>query len=355
MKQKEFVFPEYDRLWPMTVIGTAITNLVLLTFIFMMEISSGFNLTILWILWGTIAVICVLVPAGLLLRDCGIRPARFQISDDSVQMQFGRTRRQLKTGDDVHIALKKLALGDKNTPIQKPYYILWREGAETPGDFSRPFHTLKKNEMIALPFDEEVRRKLCVLFGKREALAQDVNLENDMKYVFSDGQQLLAHFCSSVSLFAYLFLLSVYAIIWNNYRGSSSLILSFMIWNAVCIVVLIVLINAFKSIKYRFIRYQFSEDAILYWVGKEKRVICSSDNYKISLRTLEFGGRYSASRTMFIALWKSVESEPKDKVGAYYFVKHYKTIALPDSEEVRSQLKRTLGVEAIGYWVTSPK
>ena len=354
----EYAFPKYERALPMTVIGTAIVDLLFLTFSFypfIVQETSRYNLTTILIILGSLAIVLILVPIAFLLKDSTARTARYEFVDDSVHVKIGRKDRWLKSSDNVRIAVKSLVLGDRKAPIEKAYYLLWREGTEINEDLSKPFHTLrKKNEIVMLPYDEGVRQKLCALFGDRNELLQDVDTQKHMEYVFSDGQRLLAHFCASASLFIYLFLISIYVIIFHNYRGDHDLIPIIIIWSTVCVLVLHVLVYAFRSIKYRFIRYRFSEDAVLSLVGEEERVIHASDDYKISLRTLEFmEGRYCARRVTYIVLWKSGEPEPKDKVGAYYLVKHFNIIVLPDTEEVRNQLKIILGVKTIGYWVTA--
>ena len=341
----EYVFPKYERALPMTVIGTAIVDLLFLTFSFypfILQETSRYNLTTILFIWGSLAIVLILVPTVFLLKDCTARTARYEFGDDAVHLKIGRKVRWLKPSDNVRISEKSFILGDRKALIEKPYYLLWSEDTKINEDLSKPFHTLRKNEIIMLPYDEEVRQKLCTLFGDRKELLQDVDTQRHMEYVFSDGQRLLVHFCSSASLFIYLFLNSIYVIIFHNYRGDHDLIPIIIIWSTVCVLVLHVLVYAFRSIKYRFIRYRFSEDAVLSLVGEEERVIHASDDYKISLRTLEFGGRYSVNKTKFIVLWKSNEPEPRDMVGAYYLVKHYPIIVLPDTEEVRTQLKKTL-------------
>lgn len=355
MKRKEYVFSEYDRAFPLTMIGTALVQLFILTGSVVMPVSSWNNLTTILFIWGSLAIVLILVPTLFLLKDCTARTARYEIADDSVHVKIGIKDRCLKSYDNMCIVVKSFIFGDRKAPIEKAYYLLWREGTEINEDLSKPFHTLRKNEIVMLPYDEEVRQKLCTLFGDRKELLQDVDTQKHMEYVFADGQRLLVRFCASASLFSYLFLLSGFVLIYFNYKGERDFILNIIIWSVICIFVHAILASATRSIKYRFIRYEFSEDAVSLWVNEEKRRICTSDDFKISLRTLEFmGGRYSVSRTKYIVLWKSNEPEPKDKVGAYYLVKHYPIIVLPDTEEVRTQLKKTLGVKVIGYWITSP-
>lgn len=356
MKQKEYVFSEYDRAFPLTMIGTAFMQLFILTCSVMVLGSSWNNLTTILIIWVSLAIVLILIPTVFLLKDSTARTARYEFVGDSVHVKIGRKDRWLKSTDYVCIAVKSFIWGDRKAPIEKPYYLLWKEGIEINEDLSKLFRTLRKNEIIMLPYDEGVRQKLCALFGDRKELLQDVDTQKHMEYVFSDGQRLLVRFSASASLFSYLFLLSGFVIIYFNYKGEQDFILNIIIWSVICIFVHAILSNAFRSIKYRFIRYEFSEDAVSLWVNEEKRCICTSDDFRVSLRTLELmGGRYSVSRTKYIVLWKSNEPEPKDMVSAYYLVKHYQIIVLPDTEEIRNQLKKTFDIKVIGYWVTSPQ
>ena len=355
MKQMEHVFSKYDWYWPTTMIGAAVLQLVLLTGSVMLIGISRFKLTSILIILGSLAVVLILVPTVFLLKDSRARTARYEFVDDSVRMKMGRLERRLESSDNVRIAVKSFVFGGRKAPIEKAYYLLWKEDTEINVDLSEPFRTLRKNEIIILPHNEEVHQKLCALFGTRQQLLQEFDPQKHMEYVFSDDDQLLVHFSASASLFIYLFLLSGYVIIFFNFLGEHGFIPYIIIWTVICIIIHIVLVNAFRSIKYRFLRYEFSEDSVILWVDKEKRCICTSDDFRISLRTLEFmNGRYSVRRTKYIVLWKSNEPEPNDNIGAYYFVKHYNTIVLPDSETVRNQLQKILGVKVIGFWVTQP-
>ena len=93
--------------------------------------------------------------------------------------------------------------------------------------------------------------------------------------------------------------------------------------------------------------------------GETEWGIHASDSFQISLRTMLFPDIYNNRKEKdikekYITLWRTGEPEPKDEVSPYSIMKRSEVIILPDTEDVRNQLRRTLGVKVIGYWVSSP-
>lgn len=362
MKTKDYIFSEFDRIRAVNAILSAFIWLIFLICGFFMLQESGYDPAILLIIFGALAVILVLIPSAIRLRSSSARLARYAISDDSVRMKVGRRVRTLTASEDVHIAVKPFVLGCQEAPVEHDCYVLWRGGEQLSEEFSGTFQTLKEEEIIALPYTDEMRRKLCAIFGEREALIEAVRPENNMQYVFPEEKRVILYGAVSTSqeLIICFLLLSVFLFLTHRHEYSGLLLSPKIVFYGFCgllnIGLLLVLVYGKKRIKYQLARYRFSEDAIVSWVGDKERIIRAADGYRISQRTLLFlRGRVGVEETIYFVLWDSTQPDPGDHIDAYNMLKRPDIIVLPETEEVCGQLQRSLGVKTIGYWLPSKK
>ena len=343
MKQKEYVFSEEMRLRPETALGIAVFQLVFLVPSFFLARMSGFNKTIIFIVWITAVVAFVLLPLLMRLKDRSARMARYAFFDDSVRIYIGRTTRSLKASDNVHIAVIDVTLEDKKEPIRKAFYMLWKEGTEIPGDLSRPLHVLDKYNIIVLPHNKKVCQKLCMLFGERKELNQENSQKNGSGYVFSDVERLKYYLGISSLPFCHFLVLAFIFFIIGNYQNGSSIVLPMIRLGLLYVLLLIVLVFSMAHKKYKFARYRFSDNTVVMLIGKENRIIHASDSFRVSSRSLLLGNRPPLREEKYIVLWKSNEPEPEDHINVYKLMKRYNAIVLPDTEEVHTQLEKSLG------------
>ena len=335
-KQKNYVFPEYER--SRLGIALGIDALQVLFFgplymaIFFDYKTSAHQKTML-LAWGIIAAVLMIIPLLYGLKDYPRRSARYSFQADSVSMLLGKTRRSLSTGDAVHIARRILRFGETGSEVEQSFFVLWKENVELPAGVLHPYRALKNHPILVLPDNDEVCRQLSALFGDREELRQ-----NDRKcstnYVFSEYERERYKLGMGLTPLISIFFLGVY-------------------FSFVAAWILLLRVSR-KYKRHRFAQYRFSEDAVFMRFGETEWGIHASDSFQISLRTMIFPERYNIRKEKYITLWRTGEPEPKDEVSPYSIMKRSEVIILPDTEDVRNQLRRTLGVKVIGYWVSSP-
>ena len=348
--RKNYVFSEPDRVGLAGAFVFMLFRLVIFVPSYFMAKESGLDITVIRIIWGIAAFILLFVPLFRELKHFRTSSARYEFTDDSVSVRIWRTVRSVKAYDPVHIAVKTFIFKNMNTRIERQYYILWKHGAAIPEDFSRPFRTISKYEIIALPHNEEVRKKLCSLFGAREELTRDIASGKDMGYVLPTDEIGMYYYSDSIVL-PFIFTWSVMfftscepgRLISNMVQG---ILLSFP-----CVLLLVLRFGMIKE-KYIFARYWFSDNAVHMLLGNDERVIRSSDTFQISLRAACATRFRKAGELKFIVLWRDGEPEPEDNIYEIKLMKRYNAIVLPDTEDVRLQLQKRLGVKVIGYWRT---
>lgn len=354
MKHKEYVFSKLDRDWPVSSILLAVFRSVLLVSSFNAAKECGYDLTVIRIIWGTAVFALVLGPLFFGLNDYRPRFARYEFFDDFVRLKIGRKIRSIKAYDPLHFAVKTFIFKNMNTLIEKQYYILWKDGAKIPEDFSRPFRTLNQYEIIALPYNKEVRKKLCTLFGARKELTESNAQGKDMKYVLPDsGKAMFYYFHGIISIVVFACIAFIF-VFFKSDRPILAMVMGSIILTLPCFLFLVLYCKAKKNEKYVFARYWFSDNAVYMLVGNEERMFCSSDDFQISLRAMPPTRNRKAGEEKYIVLWKSGDPEPEDPISEHRLMERFHCVVLPDTEEVRIQLRRTLGVKVIGYWVTAP-
>ena len=302
--------------------------------------------------WGIVSFAFLLFPLLYGLKDRKYRFARYEIQDDFVCIQFGKTKRIIKVTDDVHITQKTMRFGEKTAEIEQVFWVLWKEGIEVPPDINRPYHALKKCNIVILPGNEEVSQKIYALFGERGVLRGETSKNANTYYVFSDYERLKFKIIMGLTPWINAFFLTSFFISCMNHRNRPYSLVNIIV-GGMMIFWFRLLLSLVSSKKYRFARYRFSENAVVMNIGKEERIITRSDSFHISLRTMIFPERHNGRMLKYIVLWKISEPQPKDEILPYYSIKRSKIIVLPDEENVRNQLKTSLGVKTIGYWRTS--
>lgn len=355
MKSKNYVFPDCER--SRLEIGLAIElyHILFITPIFGMIIfdynTSPYYKPIL-LAWGIVSFALLLFPLLYGLKDRKYRFARYEIQDDFFCIRFGKTKRIIKVTDDVHIAQKVMRFGEKAAEIEHVFWVLWKEGVEVPPDINRPYHALKKYNIVILPDNEEVSQKIYALFGERGVLRGENSQNANTYYVFSDYERLRFKLAMGLTPWFNTFFLTAFFISCMNHRNRPYSLVNIIV-GGIMILWFLFLLHSVRYKKYRFARYRFSENAVVMNIGKEERIITGSDPFHISLRTMVFPERHNSRMLKYIVLWKISEPQPKDETSPYYLMKQSKIIVLPDEENVRNQLQTSLGVKTIGYWRTS--
>lgn len=356
-KQKNYVFPEYERSRLGIALGIDIFH-VLLLFPWYMVIRSDYKTsphqTTMYLAWGIITAAFMIIPLLYGSKDYKYRSARYAFREDSVGIRLGRTKRILNTGDTVRIARRIMRFGEKGSELEQSFLVLWKEDVEIPAGILDPYHALKNHPIIVLPDSDEVCRKLRALFGDREELQQNDRGCNSY-YVFSEYERERFKLGMGLTPFASTFILGIYLILIRDYHGKSGLIIITIFWGAIAAAWFLLLRGSMKNKRHRFACYRFSEDAIFMRFGETEWSIHASDSFRISLRTMVFPERYGVKKEKYITLWRTGKPEPEDEVSPYSIMKRSDVIILPDTEDVRNQLQRTLGVKVIGYWVSSPR
>ena len=355
-KQKNYVFPEYERSRLGIALGIDAFQVLFFGPLYMAILfdykTSAHQKTML-LAWGIIAAVLMIIPLLYGLKDYPRRSARYAFGGDSVSILLGKTRRSLSTGDAVHIARRILRFGETGSEVEQSFFVLWKENVELPAGVLHPYRALKNHPILVLPDNDEVCRQLSALFGDREELRQN-DRECSTNYVFSEYERERFKLGMGLTPLISIFFLGVYFSLLRDYLGKSDLIIITVFWGTFVAAWILLLRVSMKYKRHRFARYRFSEDAVFMRFGETEWGIHASDSFQISLRTMIFPERYNIRKEKYITLWRTGEPEPKDEVSPYSIMKRSEVIILPDTEDVRNQLRRTLGVKVIGYWVSSP-
>lgn len=356
MKRKNYVFPDCERSRLEIGLTIDLFHIVCITPVFGIihydYHTSPYHKPIL-LAFGIIYFAFLLFPLLYGLKDRKYRFARYEIQDDFVCIRFGKTKRIIKVTDDVHIAQKVMRFGEKAAEIEHVFWVLWKEGVEVPPDINRPYHALKKYNIVILPDNEEVSQKIYALFGERGVLRGETSKNANTYYVFSDYERSTFKVGMGLMPMISTFFLSMFFIICMKHRNWPDFLILNIVVGGMMILCLWSLLIGVRYKKYRFARYRLSENAVVMNIGEEERIITRSDSFHISLRTMAFTERYENLMLKYIVLWKISEPQPKDEISPYYSMKRSKIIVLPDEENVRNQLQTSLGVKTIGYWRTS--
>ena len=358
-RPKNYVFPEEDRSWPAVVILMILLQMLLLICCCILSFTARSDPKLddknVLVICGAAVVAFMLTTLLFVLKDEKARTAGYGFIDGSVFVRFGRTVRSLQASDEVHIAVKTIALGYRIAPVEKKYYMLWKEGAAIPEDLRHPFRALQKNDILLLPFNEKVRRDLAACFGKSAGLLQDAGKECDMDYVFSGDERGKHFFAGSVLQMLPAFLLGILI----NVQGKTGIALIVFFCGLGYIAILTARLfypTAHQNIPTSFTWFRFSEDAVSMWLGEEKRTIHAYDPFRISCRTFLFSaGKGAVSEKRYLVLWNSSEPQPADNVGAFDLMERPNVIILPDTADVRNQLRERLGVQKIIDWAAATK
>lgn len=344
MKNIEYLFPKYERSRFELAVGMILMPIIILGAFGICIITSykmnPYYKTIL-LAWGVVFALFLIVPLLYGLKDRKYRLARYAFQDHSVMIQIGRTKREINSADAIHAFRKVMLIGEKGAELQQSFWMLWKEGSEVPSDTMNPYRALKESQILLLPYNEEVFERLRILFGEKDDLQQDLIWDNNTYYVFSDEEREKNKAVTSIWPSIHVGFWAMYFIL-----GISSFIFAF---GMLYVPILVFSIFWICNRTVRLARYRFSEDTVTMRFGKTERMINASDSFLISYREMFFNMGHSKYEEKYIVLWKNDEPVPKDHISPYYMMKHANVIILPNTEFVRIQLQRTLGITEIGY------
>lgn len=165
-----------------------------------------------------------------------------------------------------------------------------------------------------------------------------------MNYIFSKEERNLYKIFLSVYYIICLLLLflTIFAAIKASDIKSALLAMA-------CIIIAFgpPLIYALIYQKYRFAKYEFSDNSVANIIKNEKRIICRNEPFKTALVTMRHGrpqGRYQEQKFIVIGKKDAVFPDNDDEISPYIAMKKFDIILLPYSKETVSQIYVSLGV-----------
>ena len=140
-KQKNYVFPEYERSRLGIALGIDAFQVLFfgpLYMVILFDYKTSAHQKTMLLAWGIITAVFMIVPLLYGLKDYPRRSARYSFQADSVSMLLGKTRRSLSTGDAVHIARRMLRFGETRSEVEQSFFVLWKEHVELPAGVLHP-------------------------------------------------------------------------------------------------------------------------------------------------------------------------------------------------------------------------
>lgn len=163
------------------------------------------------------------------------------------------------------------------------------------------------------------------------------------KYIFSDNERNL--YKIFITAYCLIFSIMIFLLIMGVEKASD---IKSMVYGSIALFVTLVppLIYALAHQKYRFAKFEFSNNSVSNIIKTEKRVINRNDPFKMILVKMRHGrpyGRYKEEK--FIVIGRNdVVLLDSDEMSPYIAMRKYDIIILPYNREITSRLYVSLGV-----------